>query len=323
MAHTETFDPKRYTPFERGHEAGAGPQHVSRDRHRRRWHEVLEGPGADWPPVHGSRDAHPQLHGRRSRVHSALAPPVSLAHGLRAAADGRRAAHRRDHRAHARPAEPRRPRLHQHRPALRRRRRRGAEGLHHGRLSRQRVRPVQHSIPRSGRRQRPPARRDDARAGSRIATSFYRRLLEASPIGEHGSAYQKESLLRSMDNAHRLLSSPAAKAFDLSLEPLERVRQYVPGYQPGQQFRRNAGPLRRQVRTADGRPLRARLPARAAAGRSRRALHRGHDGIHSVPQLGHARERAHAYGGNEAADRRADRAARAATSKNAGCSTAR
>jgi len=65
---------------------------------------------------------------------------------------------------------------------------------------------------------------------------FYKKLLAASPIGEHGSDYQKESLLRSLDNAHRLLSSPAAKAFDLALEPLESIRKYVPGYQPGQQF---------------------------------------------------------------------------------------
>jgi hypothetical protein len=35
-----------------------------------------------------------------------------------------------------------------------------------------------------------------------------------SPIGEFGSDYQKESLIRSMDSAHLLLSSPAAKAFD-------------------------------------------------------------------------------------------------------------
>jgi len=66
---------------------------------------------------------------------------------------------------------------------------------------------------------------------------FYQRLLGASPVGDHGSAFQKESLLRAYDNAHRLLSSPAAKAFDLSLEPVEHVRRYVPGYQPGQQFR--------------------------------------------------------------------------------------
>jgi hypothetical protein len=66
---------------------------------------------------------------------------------------------------------------------------------------------------------------------------FFKRLLEASPVGRFGNSYQRESLLRAYDNAHRLLSSPAAKAFDLSLEPLESVRRYVPGYEPGQRFR--------------------------------------------------------------------------------------
>ncbi len=62
---------------------------------------------------------------------------------------------------------------------------------------------------------------------------FYRRLLEASPIGKEGSTYQRDSFLRSMDNAHRLLSSPAAKAFDLSLEPAESLAKYVPaGFDP-------------------------------------------------------------------------------------------
>jgi hypothetical protein len=64
---------------------------------------------------------------------------------------------------------------------------------------------------------------------------FYRRLLEASPLGQHGSDYQRDSFLRSMDNAHRLLSSPAAKAFDLSLEPAANVAKYVPaGFDPKQ-----------------------------------------------------------------------------------------
>ena len=58
---------------------------------------------------------------------------------------------------------------------------------------------------------------------------FYKALLAKSPIGEFGSDYQKESLLRSMDNAHRLLSSPAAKAFDLSLEPKESYDRYNTG----------------------------------------------------------------------------------------------
>src|SRR5438067_2549993 len=47
---------------------------------------------------------------------------------------------------------------------------------------------------------------------------FLKKLIEQSPIGVHGSDYQKESLIRSLDQAHRLLNSPAAKAFDLTLE---------------------------------------------------------------------------------------------------------
>jgi uncharacterized protein (DUF1501 family) len=81
---------------------------------------------------------------------------------------------------------------------------------------------------------RPPAGMSESRFANRNQT--YQKLLEASPLGRHGSGYQKESLLRAMDNAHRLLSSPAAKAFDLSLEPLENTRQYVPGFQPGTRF---------------------------------------------------------------------------------------
>ncbi len=50
-------------------------------------------------------------------------------------------------------------------------------------------------------------------------TKFYKRLVADSPITQAGSDYQKESLLRSLDNSYRLLSSPASKAFDLSLEP--------------------------------------------------------------------------------------------------------
>src|SRR5918993_2038357 len=44
-----------------------------------------------------------------------------------------------------------------------------------------------------------------------------------------GSDYQRDSLLRSLDNAHRLLQSPAAKAFDLTLEPKESYDAYDTG----------------------------------------------------------------------------------------------
>jgi hypothetical protein len=73
----------------------------------------------------------------------------------------------------------------------------------------------------------PPGGMSPGRFANRDA--FYRRLAAASPVGQLGSGFQKESLIRSLDNAHRLLASPAAKAFDLTLEKPETVAKYVPG----------------------------------------------------------------------------------------------
>ena len=78
---------------------------------------------------------------------------------------------------------------------------------------------------------RPPKGMTPSRFEDR--NKFYKRLVDASPIGQHGSAYQRESMLRAMENAHRLLSSDAASAFDLSREPAESVARYVPlGFDP-------------------------------------------------------------------------------------------
>jgi hypothetical protein len=74
---------------------------------------------------------------------------------------------------------------------------------------------------------RPPAGMSPARFERR--ETFYRKLLAQSQVGQVGSDYQRESLLRSLDNAHRLLSSPAAKAFDLSLEPKASYDKYNTG----------------------------------------------------------------------------------------------
>jgi len=74
---------------------------------------------------------------------------------------------------------------------------------------------------------RPPGGMTPSRFENR--DRFYRRLLAESPVMLHGSDYQRESLLRATDNAHRLLSSPAAKAFDLSLEPKENLAKYTGG----------------------------------------------------------------------------------------------
>jgi hypothetical protein len=67
--------------------------------------------------------------------------------------------------------------------------------------------------------------------GGRFANRYneYRSLLAASPVLREGSDYQRESLLRSMENADRLLQSPAAKAFDLTQEPKESYDVYNTG----------------------------------------------------------------------------------------------
>ncbi|MFT5110275.1 MAG: hypothetical protein ACI9UA_005929, partial [Pseudoalteromonas tetraodonis] len=75
---------------------------------------------------------------------------------------------------------------------------------------------------------KPPVGMSDTRFANRYEK--YKKLLADSPIQRHGSEHQRDSLLRSVDNAHRLLSSPKArKAFDLSLEPKESYEKYKVG----------------------------------------------------------------------------------------------
>ena len=57
----------------------------------------------------------------------------------------------------------------------------------------------------------------------------YREMIKRSPLGEKGSDYQQESLLRSMENAYRLMKSPEAAAFDLSLESKDVFDHYNTG----------------------------------------------------------------------------------------------
>jgi hypothetical protein len=54
----------------------------------------------------------------------------------------------------------------------------------------------------------------------------YRSMMKNNPVLQLGSDYHQESLLRSVENAHRLLESPAAKAFDISLEPRHSYDAY-------------------------------------------------------------------------------------------------
>jgi uncharacterized protein (DUF1501 family) len=57
----------------------------------------------------------------------------------------------------------------------------------------------------------------------------YRELVMKSPLGNNGSNHQQESMIRAMENAHRLLSSPERAAFDLSQEPRESYEKYNTG----------------------------------------------------------------------------------------------
>jgi hypothetical protein len=74
---------------------------------------------------------------------------------------------------------------------------------------------------------RPPVGMNTKRFESR--NQLYERLVQESALGEYGSDYQKESLKRSMEQAYILLNSPEAKAFDLSEEPKEKYDIYNTG----------------------------------------------------------------------------------------------
>lgn len=74
---------------------------------------------------------------------------------------------------------------------------------------------------------RPPVGMDTARFEAR--NRLYNQLISAGPMGEFGSEYQRESLKRSMEQAYILLNSPEAKAFDLSQEPKESYEKYNNG----------------------------------------------------------------------------------------------
>lgn len=74
---------------------------------------------------------------------------------------------------------------------------------------------------------RPPSDVGSARFTSR--RQLYEQLLAKQPVYQFGSDFQRQSLIRSMDNANRLLTSPSAKAFDLSLEPKNSFAKYDTG----------------------------------------------------------------------------------------------
>lgn len=71
---------------------------------------------------------------------------------------------------------------------------------------------------------RPPKGMEPGRFDNRY--SLYRKLVDKNPHREFMSDFQQESMLRSLDNAHRLLSAKERLAFDLALEPKESYAKY-------------------------------------------------------------------------------------------------
>ncbi|MEW4452435.1 DUF1501 domain-containing protein [Bremerella sp. JC817] len=74
---------------------------------------------------------------------------------------------------------------------------------------------------------RPPEGMKSDRFANR--NKLFRKLIDQSPQREFLGDFQRESLLRSMDNAYRLLSAKEREAFDISLEPKESYEKYDTG----------------------------------------------------------------------------------------------
>jgi hypothetical protein len=73
---------------------------------------------------------------------------------------------------------------------------------------------------------RPPKELTASRFRSR--RQLFEKLLAQEPVHRHASDFQRTSLVRSLDAADRLLNSASAQAFDLSREPAKTADAYGP-----------------------------------------------------------------------------------------------
>jgi hypothetical protein len=74
---------------------------------------------------------------------------------------------------------------------------------------------------------RPPPGMQPGRFANRY--KFYKQLVDRSPHREYMSDHHQESMLRSLDNAQRLLEAKERDAFDITLEPKESYEKYNTG----------------------------------------------------------------------------------------------
>ena len=226
MASTETFDPKRYTPFEKGlksdqvlstfpaidtavdhikvcqgfehvakvmdrgtlirTQVGADLGHILHSRHQYHWHTGYEPPLTVAAPHLGAWIAH-----ARGRNHPALPAFIDIGQTPNGESEEIKAFQTG-----------------------------GCLGTEYG--------PFTIDDPANAiKAVRPPAGMSPVRFKARYQN--YRRLLKASPDFQQGDSDKRAQLLKSMDEAFTLLSSPAAKAFDLALEPEKNAAPYGDG----------------------------------------------------------------------------------------------
>ncbi|MDA1015022.1 MAG: DUF1501 domain-containing protein [Planctomycetota bacterium] len=74
---------------------------------------------------------------------------------------------------------------------------------------------------------RPPRDMQPARFQNRY--KFFRKLVDGSPNRKYLSDYQQQSMLRALENANRLLSAKERAAFDIALEPQDSFEKYNTG----------------------------------------------------------------------------------------------
>ena len=226
MASTETFDPKRYTPFEKGlksdqvlstfpaidtavdhikvcqgfehvakvmdrgtlirTQVGADLGHILHSRHQYHWHTGYEPPLTVAAPHLGAWIAH-----ARGRNHPALPAFIDIGQTPNGESEEIKAFQTG-----------------------------GCLGTEYG--------PFTIDDPANAiKAVRPAAGMSPVRFKARYQN--YRRLLKASPDFQQGDSTKRAQLLQSMDEAFTLLSSPAAKAFDLALEPEKNAAPYGDG----------------------------------------------------------------------------------------------
>lgn len=227
MAHTETFDPKVYTPFEKGLESNqvlstfpsiptavdglrfseglsaigsvmdkgtvirsyraADLGHILHSRHQYHWHTCYEPPQTVDVPHIGAWIAH-----ELGPLNPVIPPFISIGQRFDVGESEELKAY---HTA-------------------------GFLGSDYG--------PFLIPDPSAGLESvRPPVGMSAGRFERR--NQLYRELMEQSPGGEYGSDYQKESMIRAMEQSYALLNSPETEVFDLSQEPEESYRIYDTG----------------------------------------------------------------------------------------------